>query len=765
MSIKRYSIEVKGLSEGVGFRPFVYRVCKQLGLSGWVRNDSSGVYIQVEGTKDKIDAFINIILTSPPRASEIYSIKAQEIEVLGESEFNILPSTQGVQKLPIIPPDISVCEDCRRELFDSKDKRFLYPFINCTDCGPRFSIIEDIPYDRHNTSMRDFDMCEFCRSEYEDVSNRRFHAQPVACFECGPHLELLNSSLRNLLGDYPEKENERREYTAKVIREASRLILEGNIVAIKGIGGFQIVCRADSDDIIRELRKRKRREEKPFAVMFRSLEDIEKYCYVSEVEKKYLVSYITPIVLLRRKQEIDISELVAPRNPFLGCILPYTPLHILIMEEVKVPVVFTSGNISDEPICIDNEEAFERLKGIADYFLIHNRRIVRHVDDSVIRITSDGNTILIRRARGFVPKPLILDKPLSTAVGVGGHLKNTVAISVDRYIVMSQHIGDLETLESIKAFERSVKDLTKFYSIEPEYTVCDLHPDYVSTQFAEKNGRKVVKVQHHFAHILSVMGENGIIDQDVIGVAWDGTGYGTDGEIWGSEFIFVSKGDFRRVFHFLPIPLIGGEIAIKETWRIGVALLIMSSLDEAVFEIYGDNPEVRNVVNLFRRGYFVNSSGAGRLFDGVSSILGISNYSKFEGQSAMGLEFALYDVSQFSDDTYQFDLKGEIIDWRKIILGIYQDLKENIPKEVISLKFHNTLVKIIWKCVSEMSKMFGCRNVALSGGVFQNGYLLDKTIRALKSDGFEVFTNQRVPPNDGGISFGQIVYLALKNNF
>ncbi|MGC8870418.1 MAG: carbamoyltransferase HypF [Brevinematia bacterium] len=758
----RSYVEVKGIVEGVGFRPFVYRVANELGLSGWVRNDSSGVYIEVEGTEEQIIKFVDILKKDYPKASEIFSIDCRYIEPRGDSGFKIEKSSYSEEKLPVIPPDIAICEKCKEELFCEDNKRFLYPFINCTDCGPRFSIIEDVPYDRVNTTMRDFEMCLFCKEEYEDVLNRRFHAQPVACFYCGPHLALLDSSLNNVFGNYPADENDRREYTKMVINEVAKLILEGNIIAIKGIGGFQLICRADDDNVVIRLRERKRREQKPFALMFKDLDHIKEYCYVREEEVKLLTSYISPIVLLKRKTEVGISKLVSPKNPFIGCMLPYSPLHVLIMDKVEVPIVCTSGNLSDEPICIDNEEAFSRLRDIADYFLVHNRRIVRHVDDSVVKVTPYGNQIVIRRARGFVPKPIIVSRDLPAILAVGGHLKNTIAISKKNYIILSQHIGDLETFESTKAFYRAIDDFLKFYEVKPSYVISDLHPDYISTQFAEEFSNKysipLIKVQHHYAHILSVMVENGIIEDNVIGVAWDGTGYGTDGSIWGSEFIVVNNNGFERVFHFLPIPLVGGEKAIKENYRIGMALLLSSSLHEECEKIFGQEKFFENIVKLYEKGIYVESSGAGRLFDGVSSIIGISSYSSFEGQSAMELEFALYN-SDVSDDYYEFDFEGDIIDWTKIILGIVEDLKRGSDKARISLKFHNTMGMIIVEGVLRIFERTNIKKVALSGGVFQNSYLIDFCLTKLKEQGFEVFYNKQVPPNDGGISLGQIGYV------
>lgn len=764
MKSKRIAIKVSGIVEGVGFRPFVYKLAKSLCLGGWVKNDTDGVYIEVEGRNIKIKRFLNFLKTRSPRPARIFSIKVESVTPLGEKSFRILPSSSKSDKFPVIPPDIAMCEECKAELFEITNRRSYYPFITCTNCGPRFSIVEDVPYDRSNTTMEEFKMCKFCRAEYEEIEDRRFHAQPIACFKCGPYLRLFDSSGNLIFGQYPSEEDERREYTLKVIDMVSQLILGGSIVAIKGIGGFQLVCRADDDRTVRRLRERKRREEKPFALMFRSIEDVEKYCFLSRKERVLLASHVAPILLLRKKNNIPISNLVSPKNPFLGCMLPYSPLHALIMNSVKIPVVCTSGNLSDEPICISEDEAFDRLRGIADYFLVHNRRIVRHVDDSVVRITPCGNQIIIRRARGLVPEPIVMERKLLPVLAVGGHLKNTIAVTVENFVILSQHIGDLETYESIRSFEKTVEDFLKFYNVKPAYIVCDQHPDYASTHFAEelscRMGIPLVRVQHHFAHVLSVMSENNILNEEVIGVGWDGTGYG-DGEIWGSEFLFVSKGNFERMFHFLPIPLIGGERAIKEVYRIGIALLLSSSLGDEAFRIFGNEKNFSQIVEMFNRGVYVNSCGAGRLFDGVSAIVGISRYSKFDGQSAMELEFALYFSDKKNVGSYSYDISGNVIDWRKIVLGVVEDLRKGVPKEVISLKFHNTVVSMIVEVVEIMSRVKRVNKVALSGGVFQNGFILDGVVKSLSNRGFEVFIHRKVPPNDGGLSLGQSVYPTL----
>jgi len=766
--MKRYLIEVRGLVEGVGFRPFVYRTAVKYGLKGYVRNDSTGVFIEVEGKEKELNSFIQSLKDDKPRASEIHFINVKELEPLGYDNFKIEKSSESDEKLPVIPPDLGICEECKSELLSLNDKRYYYPFINCTDCGPRFSIVKDVPYDRINTSMSVFKMCEYCKNEYEDIMNRRFHAQPVACFDCGPIIELYNSNKERVI-KLPENFSEEslRDYTKKVISTVQNLILEGRIVAIKGVGGFQIVCRADVDDVVLELRKRKRREEKPFALMFRDINEVRKYCHLGEREERLLTSYISPIVLLKKKDSVKISDYVSPRNPFLGCMVPYSPLHVLIMDGLDIPIVCTSANISDEPICIGNEEAFNRLDGIVDFYLLHNRDIVRHVDDSVLKITPKGNEILIRRARGFVPSPIVFDEELPDVLALGGHLKNTIAVSTKNYVILSQHIGDLETFESINAFNRSIDDFLRFYNIKPNYIVCDLHPDYISTkigeELAEKLDVKLIKVQHHLSHTLSCMAENSIINEDVIGVAWDGTGYGFDGKIWGSEFFVIKGNEIKRTHHLLPIKLLGGEKAIKEVYRIGLSLLLDSSFSDSevkeFFNEFVNTGVINTLISMYKGGVYVESQGVGRLFDGVSSIVGISHKSTFEGQSAMELEFESLLYDEEVNEVYGFKIVDGVIDWREMIKGIVEDLRKGVPRGYIGKKFHNTLVRIVEVVVKELSNFSGIRNVVLSGGVFQNSIILDKTLEVLESEGFNVFVHKKVPPNDGGISLGQIAYV------
>ncbi len=765
--MKRYLFEVRGIVQGVGFRPFIYRIAKSIGVTGNTKNDSKCVYIEVQGEDYVISLFKKKLLDEYPKAGEIFEIVEKEIDViLGEKDFTILESSKADQTFPVIPPDIATCKDCIAEIFDRSQRRYLYPFTNCTNCGPRFSIVLDIPYDRCNTSMKDFEMCEECEREYKNVLDRRFHAQPIACPKCGPHILLLDANGNRLV----EFQEDYCEYNWNVIEKLAELIKCGYIVALKGIGGFQLLCDATNEKAVLNLRSRKHREEKPFALMFKDLDHVKEYVYVSDIEEKWLTSYIAPIVILKVKNWGDISRNVSIRNPYLGVMLPYSPLHHILMRTIDIPVVCTSGNLSDEPICISNQEAFDRLRGIADYFLVHDRNIVRHVDDSVIKVTPEGREIIIRRARGFVPKPIQIKGSGLKILAVGGFLKNTVSVSVDENIITSQHIGDLETLESINAFRRVIQDLLRFFNVRPDFIGCDMHPDYVSTNVAQEisneNKIKLVKVQHHIAHVFSCLFENGIYKPErVLGIAWDGTGYGIDGKIWGSEFFYINGNDVERLYHILPINLAGGEKAIREVYRIGVALLLQTGFDsDLIFEVFSTQKYVKNIVSMLKNGLYVESSGMGRLFDGVSSLVGISNYSNFEGQSAMELEFSV-DTTKRDFKSYSFDIRDGVIDWRPMVIEIVNDLRGKTSVGEISRKFHNTLVDIILSVVREQKERRDIQYVAISGGVFQNAYLLDRVITSLEKNNITVLYQRKFPPNDGGLSVGQIGYIYNFSDF
>lgn len=751
--IERLKIIIRGAVQGVGFRPFVYRLATEMNLKGYVFNSSRGVFIEVEGSSETLKKFLLRLEKEKPPISIIQSLEFQILDVIGYKEFEIRKSEKEEEITTLILPDIATCKDCLRELFDPDDRRYLYPFINCTNCGPRFTIIEMLPYDRPLTSMKNFNMCPDCEREYHNPEDRRFHAQPIACPECGPHIELWNENGHKI----SEKEN-----CYPLVYE---LINNGKIVAIKGLGGFHLIVNAADDNAVKELRKRKHREEKPFAMMFPDIETVKKICEVNELEERLLLSPESPIVLLRKKSsyELKISEYVAPDNPYLGIMLPYTPSHHIIMRFLGKPIIATSGNLSEEPICIEENEALNRLNGIADYFLVHNRPILRHCDDSIARIIHNREFI-IRRARGYAPLPYLIDDELGdNLIAVGGHLKNTIALKKGNQVFISQHIGDLSTLESFNAFKRTLGDFQNLYETNQAKYVGDLHPDYISTKYLKDQSKDYKLIQHHLSHIAACKLENGV-KGEALGVSWDGTGYGFDGSIWGSEFFLIDDENFEHIGQFRKFYLPSGEKAIKEPKRTlaGILYEIYGSdiLNSAILRSKFNETELKLIVNQIDKK--INSPecvSAGRLFDAVASLIGITDYSNFEGQAAMKLEFS---IEKGVDEHYEFEfLKNEIIkiNWEKIITGIIRDIEYGIQKSKIATKFHNTLTEII----VEFAKYTNQKKILLSGGCFQNVYLLERTIERLKQESFQVYWHQRIPTNDGGISFGQIAAYNLKN--
>lgn len=759
---QRFQISIQGAVQGVGFRPFIYKLADELNLKGIISNTVKGVNIDIEGDELLLNEFVRRIKTDKPKLSHITTFEISKLEVNGYDDFKIIESDSRGDPAAIILPDIAVCDECLAEMLDANNRRFLYPFVNCTNCGPRFSIIESLPYDRPNTSMNKFEMCDECRKEYENPLDRRFHAQPIACPKCGPQVQLLNKNGHLIC----EKED--------AISEAVQKIKEGKIIALKGLGGFQFIVNAGNDDAVQKLRERKHRDEKPFAVMFPSMEVVKHYCDVSDMEEQILNSPEAPIVLLKKKSgsrypasgiqyppkgqaASSISEYIAPQNPFLGVMLPYTPLHHLIMKELGEPVIATSGNISEEPMCIDEDEAIERLPGIADYFLIHNRPIIRPVDDSVVRIVKDESMIL-RRARGYSPLPLsIRNAAEEDFVCVGGHLKNTVSVKKGNEIFISQHIGDLENTESEKYFLNTISDLKGMYKVHPMYFVHDLHPDYLSTKYCLTHNIKAIPVQHHLAHVAGCFEENNL-ENKCFAVCWDGTGYGFDGSIWGGEFFTYSAEDFNSAAHFRQFRIPGGDAAVKDTRR---------SLTGILYEIFGNDipftklnlvaPE--NDLRLFTQMLnkdlnCFKTTSVGRIFDAVSSLLNICNRSSYEGQAAMMLEFA---ADQKISTHYDFNLIEKstlIVDWQPMFEQMFNDIVRGLEVSVVSAKFHNTLFEII----IYLSGRIGLKDVVLTGGCFQNVFLLERTIERLIEEGFNPYWNKSVPTNDGGISFGQAVF-------
>ena len=747
--IKRLRISILGAVQGVGFRPFIYRLANNLGINGWVGNSSSGVLIEAEGIDNKLQQFLIRIDKEKPQKSFIQSMESSFLDPKGFDSFEIKKSLKG-KKTALIMSDIATCDDCKKEIFDSRNKRYLYPFTNCTNCGPRYSIIEKLPFDRPNTTMKEFNMCESCKNEYVDPSNRRFHAQPNACPECGPRLELWGS------GHIISKKHDALEKTVDLIRK-------GNIIALKGLGGFQLIVDAQNDSAVKRLRERKVRLDKPFALMYPSMEKVKKHCHVSKLEERLLISSESPIVLLKKKSDCGLPDIIAPKNPYLGVMLPYTPLHILLMHYLDDPVIATSGNISEEPIIICEKEAFNALASIADYFLIHDRRIARHVDDSIVRIIMEREMIL-RRARGYAPLPIHFDGAQKCIMAVGGQLKNTVAFSSNKNVYISQHIGDLETDKANSSFEKTIDDIQSMYEFKPEVIACDYHPDYMSTKFAKSKNIPLVNVQHHYAHVLSCAAENEV-KEPFLGVSWDGTGYGGDGTVWGGEFLKVFNNSFDRIGHFKGFPLPGGEVAVKEPRRSAIGLLYAIFgkdifLREGVASLNAfSQKEKNNIKIMLEKG--INSpitTSVGRIFDAVSSILDIRHVIQFEGQAAMELEFSLDEIK--TDDVYSFSVEkcscnkvAHNVVGSQLIKEILNDIKSGISKNLISAKFHNTLADII----VDFAVISNCERVVLSGGCFQNKYLMEKSVKSLKEKGFLPYWHQRVPPNDGGISLGQIV--------
>jgi hydrogenase maturation protein HypF len=753
--IRRMHIALRGAVQGVGFRPFVFRLASELKLPGWVLNSPEGVFIEVEGEKKDLDAFLFRLQEEKPALASIQSLEFSFLDPVHFGSFEIRDSELSGSLTALVLPDISTCPQCLSEILDPGNRRYRYPFTNCTHCGPRFTIIESLPYDRPNTSMRSFEMCGDCRAEYENPADRRFHAQPNACPACGPALEMWDGSGRIL-----SREDEALVQAADAVRH-------GQIVAIKGLGGFHIVADARNPDVIGMLRTKKHREEKPLALMYPTLEHIKKDCRIGPFEARLLCSAESPIVLLQRNSDSTIiPPAVAPGNPYLGVMLPYTPLHHLLMRELGFPIVATSGNISDEPICTDEREALVRLSAIVDFFLIHNRPIVRHVDDSIVRVIL-GRELVVRRARGYAPLPLRCRDVVSDMLAVGGHLKNTIAMSVGNNVFISQHIGDMENQEAAKAFENVIGSFRRLYKIDPVRVVSDLHPDYMSTKFAREYGIPLISIQHHYAHVASCMAENEL-DGRVLGISWDGTGYGPDGSVWGGEFLLTEESSYRRLACFRRFRLPGSSAAIKEPRRTAIGALY-EIFGTAVFEdkdlfpirSFGEK-EIPVLAQMLQKGIHSPwTTSAGRLFDVVASLTGLRQLIKFEGQAAMELEFAI--GSETTEQSYRFEiLDGEgsvdsapamIVDWEPMIREILLDVQNGIVLARISRKFHNTLIEII----AAVARRVREERVVLTGGCFQNKFLVEHAVQKLEQEGFKPYWHQRIPPNDGGIALGQIV--------
>ncbi len=749
---RRVQADIRGAVQGVGFRPFVYQLAHKLGLAGWVENTTFGVRLEIEGDDAAIAAFLRQVDEAPPPNAAVISVAIRDMACLADDTFVIRQSASQGARIAQILPDLATCADCLRELFDPGDRRYQYPFINCTHCGPRFSIVEDVPYDRARTSMRQFPMCPACRAEYEDPLNRRFHAEPNACPVCGPRIASWDVGGKELAKG------------REALLAAAQALRDGKIVAAKGIGGFHLMADARNEEAVRQLRTRKRRPEKPFAVMFPARPDIERECEVSPEERALLSEPACPVVLLRRKPGL-VASAVAPDNPWLGAMLPYAPLHHLLMRELGFPVVATSGNLSDEPIAIDETEALTRLAGIADVFLVHNRPIVRPIDDSVARVVC-GRDQLLRRARGYAPAPILMEGLPAGVLALGGHMKTTVAVTLEDGVLLSQHLGDLETMPARLAHDRAVDDMLKLRGLAPRVVVRDLHPDYATSRMAARIGPPVVGVQHHLAHVVACMAEHGIAPP-VLGVAWDGTGYGTDGTIWGGEFLLVAKGSWCRVAHLRPFRLPGGEVAVHEPRRSAIGLL---------YEVFGadafelDLPPVAAFTPAERKvmktalEQEVNApriSSMGRLFDGFAALCGLRQSASYEGQAAAEFEWAADDVVPAR--SYDFPLVTNtaedapwIVDWKPALDALLCDRAAGVPVGAISAAFHAGLAKVL----AAVARQIGTPRVILTGGCFQNARLTEEAVTALRTAGHEPVWHRRVPPNDCAIALGQAVWAA-----
>lgn len=771
----RLRVRVRGVVQGVGFRPFIHRLATGHELTGWVNNTSQGVQIEVEGDRERLSAFILRLEREAPAHSSIESLETDWLDPAGFCGFEIRESTATENPSALVLPDLAICTECVREILDPANRRHGHPFTNCTHCGPRFSIIEDVPYDRARTSMKVFPMCAECRAEYEDPADRRFHAQPNACPACGPQLALWDRT-----GLVMERRN-------AALRAAAAAIREGRIVAVKGLGGFQLMVAADNASAVARLRKLKLREEKPLALMVSSVDAARAFCEVGPIDERLLCSPEAPIVLLRRLRgdsglrPAALLDGVAPGNPYLGIMLPTTALHHLLMREVGGPVVATSGNLRDEPICIDEHEALERLGGIADLLLVHDRPIVRPVDDSVVRVVL-GRELVLRRARGFAPLPVAV--PANPAapgsiLAVGGHLKNTIALSIGSHVFLSQHTGDLETLEALGAHQRIVGDIQRLHRVQADVVAADAHPGYASSRSAAGLGRPVIQVQHHFAHLLSCLAENGLMPP-ALGVIWDGTGDGLDGTIWGGEFLVARGQGFERAGWMRTFPLPGGEAAIREPRRAALGLLHelfgedlwdMKDLPTVqaftVAELNALRGALKGKVNTPR------TSSVGRLFDAVASLTGVRQISSYEGQAAMELEFAAEAANSASqagcdkpgtDYTLAWQSAGEpdragkthpglVGDWGNMVRSILNELRAGAGRAIVAHRFHEALAG----CVVPAATRVGLEHVALSGGCFQNRLLTALAVGRLSDAGFRPCWHRRVPPNDGGLALGQVV--------
>ena len=753
-SIKlRKRIEVKGIVQGVGFRPFIYKLAHQFELGGFVCNNNRGVEIEIEGEDSKINQFIKAVELESPPLSEINELKIYDSVVQNSEDFKIEKSSASLGNQTFISPDVSICEDCKNELFDKTNRRYFYPFINCTNCGPRFTIIENIPYDRKQTTMRHFEMCDKCSAEYEDPFDRRFHAQPNACAKCGPKVWL---------------KSEHEIYYKNGFEKAVEFILDGKIMAAKGLGGFHLAVDANNAAAVKRLRERKNREAKPLAIMVPDIETVRRITECDLEEEKILLSIERPILLLNKLKKAVLCEDIAPGNNRLGIMLPYTPLHYILFEMLKrnlndnkIPaLVMTSANLSEEPIAIDNDEAMRRLKNIADVYLLHDREILIRADDSVL-INVNGRYRTLRRSRGFVPKAIPLLEESPSILGVGAELKNTICLSKNKSAFVSQHIGDLSNLKAYNFFEDTIKHLQKILDMEAEYIAYDMHPDYLSSKWARENiGHKSFAVQHHHAHLASCMLENRL-DEKVIGIILDGTGLGYDGTIWGGEILIGNYSEFERFAHLEQFPLPGGDAAAKEPWRTALSYLYNSFEGEIPLSNIFEEFPAKEVLQILEKN--INSpltSSAGRLFDAVSFIAGGVSKIRYEAEAAIQITQAVSKPSGEKFTYDEFNPEKKIIPLKKMIREIFKNVLAGAGFTEIADNFHFTLTQIFLDVCFAARNKYAINKIVLSGGVFQNEVLLTQLENILNQNGFEVFSHSTIPTNDGGISLGQAAIAA-----
>ena len=752
--IKRYSLHITGIVQGVGFRPFVFREAQERGLGGWVINGADGVRIEVEGPTGELEGFVEAIKNDPPPLARIAELSCREIAVRGEEGFSIRASRDDGAHHPVIGPDAGICGACREELFDPSNRRFGHPFISCVDCGPRYTIIEGVPYDREKTSMKDFRQCRTCQAEYERPKDRRFHSQTNCCWKCGPRFSLYDNKGRLLEVRDP----------AGAVRG---FLKDGKIVCIKGLGGFHLACDATEGAVVKELRRRKGRGNKPFALMVESVEQARQLCRVSQKEAELMQSSASPIVLLEKLAGCGVADEVAPRNNYLGLMLPYTGIHCLLMKDSE-PLVMTSGNIADEAIIADTEPAFERLGEVADYFLVHDRAIRYRCDDSVGRVI-DGQVQLFRRSRGYTPQLIDLGREFPAVLAVGGQMKNTICFLKGSQALLSQHLGDMDNVQAYDFFRETVEHLGGLLSFEAQAVAHDMHPGYQSSEFAKELApARKIPVQHHKAHVAGCLAEHGAVDKEVIGLSFDGTGFGEDGCVWGGEVFVGRLGELRRAGHFDYLAMPGGEPAVKQPWRMAVAYLKKSFGDDyqaLPLDVLRKFHEQLEAVDKLIDGR-INSpmtSSCGRLFDAVSSLLGLCHFNTFEGEAAITLEMAM---SGGQGEGYEYELRREddgmyVADFGQTIRGIVEDLAKKQEAGFISGKFHRTVVQVGVEIVERLSEETGITNVVITGGVFQNGFLHRELKRLLAERGFEVYANSMTGPNDGGISLGQAVLAGM----